>query len=135
MNKAYTCLFSLFLVTSCTENTIENQNIKGMVLSNIKSNYVIENARRMPCDNIDRTILEHVLKTGVMATDRDIHDDYSTVGCSIKGTLDINGQSKAFVFDYGGFFYLGNNQNIACGKQCCANNFIYCTWSEIGLAD
>lgn len=135
MNKAYTCLFSLFLLSSCITDSIENQNIKGMVFSNIKSDYLIENTHRMPCDKIDRTILEHVLKTGVMATDRDIHDDYSTVGCSIKGTMDLNGEPQEFVFDYGGFFYLGNSRNIACGKQCCEDDFIYCSWNENGLAD
>ena len=122
--------FSLLFLISCDSAEIKNKNHKNLVFNNIKSTFKITDLNNYKCETIDQSVIKHVLINGVIASDRDIHDYYSTVGCSISGTLDVNSTSTTFNFDYGGILKLGNGQTIACGKTCCENNFKYCTWEK-----
>jgi len=128
--RIITLLFSLLFLFSCDSEEIKNKNHKNLTFKNIKSTYKLTDLNNYKCETIDESVIKHVLITGVIASDRDIHDHYSTVGCSISGTLDNNGQNTTFSFDYGGILKLGTGQTIACGKMCCANNFKYCTWDK-----
>lgn len=122
--------FSLLFLISCGSGEIKNKNHKNLVFNNIKSTFKIADLNNYKCETIDQSVIKHILINGVIASDRDIHDYYSTVGCSISGTLDVNSTSTTFNFDYGGILKLGNGQTIACGKTCCENNFKYCTWDK-----
>lgn len=128
--RSITLLFSILFLISCGSGEIKNKNHKNLTFNNIKSTYKITDLNNYKCEPIDQSIIKHVLINGVIASDRDIHDHYSTVGCSISGTLDVNNTSTTFSFDYGGILKLGNSQTIACGKMCCENNFKYCTWEK-----
>lgn len=121
---------SLLLFISCGAVDIKNKNHKNLIFNNIKSTFEITDLNNYKCETIDESIIKHVLTNSVIASDRDIHDFYSTVGCSISGTLNNNGQNTTFSFDYGGILKLGTGQTIACGKMCCENNFKYCTWDK-----
>lgn len=122
--------FSLLFLIPCGSGEIKNKNHKNMVFNNIKSTFKITDLNNYKCETIDQSVIKHVLINGVIASDRDIHDYYSTVGCSISGTLDVNSTSTTFSFDYGGILKLGNGQIITCRKTCCENNFKYCTWGK-----
>ena len=115
----------LYTFTVCAEMTRVKPDF-----SNIKSTFKITDLNNYKCEPIDQSIIKHVLTNGIIASDRDIHDYYSTVGCSINGTLDVNNTNTTFSFDYGGILKLGTGQTIACGKTCCENNFKYCTWNK-----
>ncbi len=121
---------SLLFLISCGSEEVKNKNHKNLTFDNIKSTYKITNLNNYKCEPIDQSIIKHVLTYGIIASDRDIDDYYSTVGCSISGTLDNNGQNTTFSFDYGGILKLGYGRTIACGKICCENNFKYCTWNK-----
>ncbi len=121
---------SLLFLISCGSEEVKNKNHKNLTFDNIKSTYKITNLNNYKCEPIDQSIIKHVLTYGIIASDRDIHDYYSTVGCSISGTLDNNGQNTTFSFDYGGILKPGYGRTIACGKICCENNFKYCTWNK-----
>lgn len=122
--------FSLLFIISCGSGEIKNKNHKNLIFNNIKSTFKITDLNNYKCQTIDQSVIKHVLTNGVIASDRDIHDYYSTVGCSISGTLDVNNTNTTFSFDYGGILTIGNGKTIACGKVCCENNFKYCTWEK-----
>ena len=126
-------LLAFALLVSCTSDEIENQNTKGLLFSNLKSDFILENISSLNCETINASVINHVLTTGVVATGRDIHDYYSHVGCSVKGTLGVNGANTGFKFDYGGILYLENGQTIACGEKCCVKGFLHCSWDKDGL--
>lgn len=128
--RIITLLFSLLFLISCGSGEIKNKNHKNLSFNNIKSTYKITDLNNYKCETIDESVIRHVLTTGVIVAGREIHDYYSTVGCSISGTLDNNGKNTIFSFDYGGILKLGNGQIIACGRTCCENNFKYCTWDK-----
>jgi len=129
MKFIYSLIIFLFLI-SCGSTEIKNKNHKNLIFNDIKSTYEITDVNNYKCETIDKSVIKHVLENGVIASDRDIHDYYSTVGCSISGTLNSNNEHTTFSFDYGGILKLGTGQTIACGKTCCENNFKYCTWDN-----
>ncbi len=128
--KNFTLFLSLLFLISCGTGEIKNKNHKNLIFNNIKSTFEITDLNNFKCEVIDQSIIKHVLIHGVIASDRDVHDDYSIVGCSITGTLDVNHTNTKFNFDYGGILRLRNGQTIACAESCCANNFKYCTWEK-----
>ena len=128
--KFITPLLSLLFLVSCNAEHIKNKSHNNLTFSNIKSTYKVTDLNNYKCKLIDESVIKHMLTHGVIASDRDIHDYYSTVGCSVTGTLNFNGQNTTFSFDYGGILKLGTGQTIACGKTCCENNFKYCTWDK-----
>lgn len=84
------------------------------------------------CDNARRSDLLHVLQTGTFVSDVDIHDNYSSVGCTAEGSVRIDGHKLDFRFEYGGVFYFSDGRKFGCGKACCRDSFKYCTWTENG---
>ncbi len=121
---------SLLFLISCGSGEIKNKNHKNLTFNNIKSTFKITDINNYKCKSIDQSVINHILTEGVIASERDIHDHYSIIGCSISGTVDLNGKNTTFSFDYGGILKLGNGRTIACGKICCENNFKYCTWNK-----
>ncbi|MFK5913631.1 MAG: hypothetical protein QM484_04580 [Woeseiaceae bacterium] len=121
------------LVAACDAEKVVNKSNQKLVFSNINSNYKITDRNNYQCKNIDEKVIKHILQEGVVVTNRDIHDSYSTSGCTVQGTLNSNNKSKSFSFDYGGYINIGNNLIIACAKECCSNDFKYCTWEPNGL--
>ena len=115
--RAIILLLSVLVLPSCSSEQI-------------KSTYKVTDLNNYKCEAINQSVIQHVLTNGVIASNRDIHDYYSTVGCSVSGTLNYNGKNTTFDFDYGGILMLGTGQTIACGKKCCENNFKYCTWDK-----
>lgn len=122
-----------FFVSACGAGEIVNSKNKILLFSDIESDYVVTDKNNYHCKKIDMKIIKHILSKGVEVTDRDIHDHYSTSGCTVEGTLKLNNKIKSFSFDYGGYINIGNNMTIGCAKECCENNFTYCTWEPNGL--
>ena len=122
-----------FFISACSAGEIANAKNSKLVFSSIESNYVITDRNNYQCEKVDKEVIQHILSKGVEVTDRDIHDHYSTSGCTIEGSLKVNNKKKKFSFDYGGYMSIGNNMVIGCAKKCCKNNFKYCTWEPNGL--
>jgi len=95
------------------------------------STYVVEDTNNYGCKPPSKADVEHILNTSVNVTDRDIHDYYLIVGCSITGTLLNKGTPKSFTLDLGGIIYLNDGTRLACAEDCCADpSFEYCTYEE-----
>ena len=118
------------LVISCqSTRPIFNEQEK-INYSNIQSEFVVADTNNYGCKPVDESVLKHVLKTGKPASAREIHDYYSVVGCSIEGSLFKDNIQISFTFDYGGIIYFDNGDILACGEECCADGFEYCTWDD-----
>ncbi|HED34111.1 MAG TPA: hypothetical protein ENJ08_07840 [Gammaproteobacteria bacterium] len=123
-------LIVLILTVSCSSGVIENRLNKDLYYSKIKSDLKLTDRNNLGCERIDISVIFHVLETGVESTGRDIHDYYSTTGCSVAGVLEENSIHADFNFDYGGILHLSTGRILGCGKLCCQNNYIYCSWDE-----
>lgn len=123
---------SLF-ITACNAADIVNSNNAKLVFSHIESDYTVTDRNNYQCEKIDEKIIMHVLSKGIEATNRDIHDNYSTSGCTVEGTIVVNQKKESFSFDYGGYITFGNDLVIGCAKECCKNDFKYCSWEANGL--
>lgn len=75
--------FVLLLISFCSNEFI-NKNNKNLIFENIESTFKITDLNNYKCEIIDRSVIKHVLENGVIASDRDIHDYDSTVGCSVR---------------------------------------------------
>ena len=122
-----------FFVSACGAGEILNSKNKTLLFEDIESNYVVTDKNNYHCKKIDKKIIKHILSKGVEVTNREIHDHYSTSGCTIEGTLKINNKNNSFSFDYGGHINIGNDMIVGCAKDCCANKFKYCTWESNDL--
>lgn len=131
MLKTAYVLFIAIISTSCSKSTTENNS--GLTFSEINSSFVVTDRNNYNCEKIDENVIKHVLLKGVLVNNRDIHDHYSTVGCTVDGTVVVNKVKEKFVFDYGGYIKIGDNTIIGCAKECCKNNFKFCTWEPSGL--
>lgn len=80
------------------------------------------------CELVGQADLVHFLQTADFESQRTIHDHFSVVGCSVTGKIRINGEISSFVFDYGGIMYLDDGRILACGENCCGDEYEYCTW-------
>ncbi len=129
MNVPLVAAANVLLAASCMSFSVANKNHQGVVFSNIESDFEVEDLNSYGCGRIEVSHLKHVLEYGSYITERDLHDEYSTVGCSIQGSLLVNGEKVNFAFDYGGIFYFGNGKVMACGESCCSDSFKYCTWN------
>lgn len=127
--KSRTITFIIaLLVVACTSGIIVNSIDSSLSFDDIRSDFTVKDTNSYGCEKINMGDLKHVLEYGVLSTERDIHDYYSTVGCSVGGSLLMNGERQTFTFDYGGIFRFSNGTILSCGKRCCENNFKYCTW-------
>lgn len=98
--------------------------------SNIQSDFAVQDINNYDCEQIDIATLNHIFSTGRITTHRNIHDNHSIVGCSVDGQVMINKDIQEFSFDYGGTMYFKNGEVMACGKDCCHDDFKYCTWEK-----
>ena len=117
----------------CSSSVITNTNHNNMIFSDIKSDFIITDTNSYDCKKIDNSIIKHVLKTGVVVSQRNIHDYYDTTGCSTKGSVIMNNSPTKFTFEYGGIINLSNGTQLGCAEICCKNDFEYCTWDINGL--
>lgn len=117
---------------SCANNTVINKH-ENLTISNIVSDYHVTDLNNYDCKKINKAVLAHVLTTGIVITAPDLHDYYSSTGCSIQGTLHINSKKVNFSFDYGGYFRFSDGRILACGKACCTKDFENCSWDPEGL--
>lgn len=120
-------------VSACNASGIVNSNNKKLTFSQIESDFTVTDRNNYQCEKVGKKIIKHVLLNGIEVTNRDIHDHYSTSGCTVEGSIIINQKKEKFSFDYGGYITFGNNLIIGCAKECCKNNFKYCTWESNGL--
>ena len=123
----------LVMLVSCAGDKIENQNTKGLIFQKIETDYSVKDINSYDCDKITKKDLVHVLETGELTAEMDIHDYYSYTGCSIEGSIEVNSDRTGFKFDYGGILKLDNGQIIGCGEKCCVKGFNYCSWDKDGL--
>lgn len=128
------CLFyflsCVYVVNACANNNVTNKYNNGIEFSDIQTDLTVQNINNYDCGQIDAATLNHVFSTAEITTFRDIHDNYSIVGCSISGQVMINEDIQEFNFDYGGIIYFKNGEAMACGKDCCRDGFKYCTWEK-----
>lgn len=132
MFRVFLFLQITMLVSAC--NTVDIVNINNkLIFSHVESDFTVTDRNNYQCEKIDKKIIKHVLLNGIEVTNREIHDHYSTSGCTVEGSIVINQKKEKFSFDYGGYITIGNNLIIGCAKECCKNNFKYCTWEPNGL--
>lgn len=133
MLKIFLLIQFTFLISACNTESMVNKSNQKLVFSDINSDFKVTDRNNYQCKKIDGAVIKHVLQKGVEVTNRDIHDNYSTSGCTIEGSLVLNNKNMTFSFDYGGYINVGDNLIIGCAKECCKNNFEYCTWEPNGL--
>jgi len=77
----------------------------------------------------DKADIAHVLETGVPVTEADLHDRWSTTGCSVRGRVLKQGALEGFEFDFSGIVRFSDGSLLACGPACCADNFVFCGYT------
>ncbi|ABC33641.1 hypothetical protein HCH_07027 [Hahella chejuensis KCTC 2396] len=102
----------------------------GLVFSHLRLQPEITDLNGFRCQPVNKTDLNHILQTGEFVSHRQIHDEYSISGCSVTGTLSINGSATPFSFDYSGIFYFADGRILACGEACCDAGFEHCGWYD-----
>ena len=85
------------------------------------------------CKRIDSSVIKHILKNGTWITEKDVHDYYSTTGCTIKGSVAINNKEIKFVYDYGGIIYFDDRKILGCGENCCREDYPNCSYDKSNL--
>lgn len=128
--KAYCFLVCVLVLSACSSGEVVNSHNSEVVFSNIETDFIVEDINGYGCDEITSAVLNYVFENGNYSTQMDVHDNYSTVGCSIKGKLLTNNQVVEFTFDYGGIVNFDNGKIFVCGENCCQNNFQFCTWDR-----
>lgn len=128
MRLHHTLIFSVFCLISCSSSVITNKNHVGLLFSEFNSDSVLTDENGYGCGEIRLTDFSYLLRNSKIVTETDIHDYYSTVGCSITGSVLKRGERVEFVFDYGGIFYFSDGVIMACGKSCCHDSYEYCSW-------
>ncbi|MFT4906418.1 MAG: hypothetical protein ACI978_000483 [Oleispira sp.] len=130
MRKFIVTLLSTCFLLACSSNKVINIHEPELEFTNIKSDFILKDVNNYDCDDIDVSTLKYILTTSKPASQIELHDEFSTVGCSIKGWVTIKNKSIGFKFDYGGILYLDNGEIMACSEDCCQNSFKYCTWEK-----
>lgn len=125
--------FLIAIFASCSGYGISNSKYPGMVFSNIRSDYSIADLNQYGCTKIDRAVLRRILQYGTRITEKEVHDDYSTTGCTIKGSVAINNKEKEFVYDYGGILYFDDGKILGCGAACCREDYPNCSYGKTFL--
>jgi hypothetical protein len=118
------------ICASCSRYGISNRMYPEMVFSNIKSDYAITDLNTYGCTKIDRIVLQRILQYGTWITEKEVHDDYSTTGCTIKGSVAINNKEREFVYDYGGILYFADGKILGCGEACCREDYPNCSYGK-----
>jgi hypothetical protein len=131
--KSIITILVVLLLISCSTNLINNKIHENIGFSNINSDYHLTDLNNYGCDKVDSSAIIHILQTGTLISEREVHDYYSTTGCNIKGNIFINGLKTNFTFEYGGIIYFSNGMVLGCGKDCCTENFPYCSYDAEDL--
>lgn len=126
-------LSSIITIISCATLVVSNERDRATTFSNIDSDYIVTDTNNYGCKTIDLSVLKHILKTGIFVTEKELHDNYSTTGCTIKGRLDMGDKTVNFIYDYGGIVFFDNGRILACGKDCCQENYPNCSWDKENL--
>ena len=133
MKRQWILIAGVIFTVSCSTNIITNENHHSIKFSKIESDYQLTDLNNYGCEKINLAVITHFLKKGTLVTEREVHDYYSTTGCSIKGNIVINGRNNSFIFDYGGIIYFGDGMILGCGETCCNENYPYCSWDAENL--
>ena len=129
-----TISITLILISiSCSSHRILNNNYPELVISDVKTDYSLTDQNSYGCKKIDLSVIKHIIQNGTLISEKEVHDRYSTTGCTIKGIIKINGKECKFVYDYGGILYFSDGIILGCGKNCCMENYPYCSWDENDL--
>ena len=121
------------ICASCSSHTVPNNTDRGIVFTDIKSDYTLNDMNNYGCKPIGLPVLEHIFKNGTFVTEKDLHDQYSTTGCTIKGRVKINNRTNEFIYDYGGIVYLSNGKILGCAQGCCREDYPNCSWDKKNL--
>ena len=124
---------SILISISCSTHRILNKDYPKLVFSDLKTDYSLTDLNSYGCMKIDSSILMHIIQNGTLITEKEVHDRYSTTGCTINGSIKINAKENEFVYDYGGIIYFSDGKILGCGKNCCTENYPYCSWDENDL--
>lgn len=133
MKGQWFLIVGISFAAACSSHGLTNENHKSFKYAKLKSDYQITDLNHYGCEKIDASIIMHILQTGILITEKEVHDHYSTTGCSIEGSISINGCDTEFVFDYGGILYLGNGMIMGCAEKCCGKGYPYCSWDSDNL--
>jgi len=132
MRRKWILVIMALLNISCASHIISENN-ESTKYSKIKSDYKLTDLNNYGCKEINSSVIEHILHTGALVTEKEIHDYYSTTGCSIKGSVLLNGDSIGFSFDYGGIMHFSNGEILGCSENCCTENYPYCSFDVYNL--
>ncbi len=133
MRGQWVFVIVVFLTVSCSTYTVTNKNHESVSFSKIKSDYRLTDLNNYGCEKINSSVIKHILHTGTRVTEKEVHDYYSTTGCSVKGSVLLNGSNADFTFDYGGIMYFSNGIMLGCGENCCSENYPYCSFDMHNL--
>lgn len=120
-------------IASCCPDIIRNKIHEDIEFSKIDSGYQLTDSNNFGCDKADSSVFINILKTGTLISEKDVHDYYSTTGCSTTGSIFINGVKANFTFEYGGIIYFSDGKILGCGKKCCTEKFLYCSYDPENL--
>jgi len=78
-------------VAGCASRPTITNDFSGQAFAALQSDFRVTDLNHYGCEPIDASDLKHILETGVAVSARDLHDYYSITGCSISGTVTIDG--------------------------------------------
>ena len=128
-----TITFFIAICISCSIQSFLNKKYPELKFSDIKSDFSLVDLNNYGCKRIDSSVLKHILQNGTWITEKDVHDYYSTTGCTIKGNVAINNKKNKFVYDYGGIIYFENGKILGCGENCCREDYPNCSYDKSNL--
>ena len=109
MKALWLLIVGILPVISCAnQTTVVNKINNKLTFAEIRTNFELTDENKYGCEKIDTATIKHILRTGTLVTQREVHDYYSTTGCSIKGSMLINGKETDFTLEYGGIIYFKN---------------------------
>ena len=124
----YFTILILILISGCSTYS----HHKTERFTDIQSDLVVTDTNHYDCQKPTLAAIKRILSNGEAVSQRELHDHYSTTGCSVEGSLKDKGTLKTFSFDFGGMIYLSDGTVIACGEDCCGDtDFPYCSFDTL----
>lgn len=133
MKLLYASLILSFFTLSCTTHNIVNKNHNELFFSTVTSNLSLLDINNYGCNQVELSDLTYLLENSTLVSNSIVHDQYSIVGCSVKGSVLKNNKKVEFTFDYGGIFYFSDGVVMACGESCCNESYELCSWDPKSL--
>lgn len=112
---------------------VTNENRPALQFTDIRSDYATTDVNGYGCTRIDKSVLEHILRYGTWLSEKEVHDYYSTTGCTIRGSVELNGKETKFDYDYVGIMRFANGMILGCGRNCCSESYPNCSWDKQDL--